>query len=528
MHLAAAARPQVMGIVLARFTTVQIADTWEERMTAFPEFHKYDGLGLAELVRAKQVTPAELVEEAISRIEAHNPNINAVVYTMYDQARAAANGGLPDGPFKGVPFLLKDLIATCAGVPTSSGSRLLRNIPMPRDSEMVRRFKAAGVIILGKTNTPEFGLLPYTEPEALGATRNPWDPTRTPGGSSGGSAAAVAARMVPIASGGDGGGSIRIPASCCGLFGLKVTRGRTPTGPDLGEVWRGFGLEHVITRSVRDSAAMLDATAGADVGAPYVAPPPARPFLEEVTTEPGRLRIAFTAQPFFGRTVHDDCTKGLEATVRLLQQLGHEVIEAAPEIDGEACAVAFVTIIAGEARAEIEGTAKLANRRPSLADFEAATYGLGLLGKGMSASEYASAARFLQSTAREVGRFFEQYDVLLTPTLSRPPVPIGALKPSGGERAVINVIGRLNAGWLLKALGVVRPLAAKTFDFIPYTPLFNVTGQPAMSVPLYWNAAGLPIGMQFVGRFGDEATLFRLAGQLERAEPWFDRAPAGF
>jgi len=497
-------------------------------MTAFPEFHTYDGLGLAELVRAKQVTPIELVEEAINRIEAHNPRLNAVVYKMYDQARTAAKGDLPDGPFKGVPFLLKDLLATCAGVPTSGGNRLLQHLPMPRDSEMVRRFKTAGVIILGKTNTPEFGLLPYTEPEALGATRNPWDLNRTPGGSSGGSAAAVAAHIVPMASGSDGGGSIRMPASCCGLFGLKVTRGRTPTGPDLGEVWRGFGFEHVITRSVRDSAAMLDATAGPDVGAPYVAPTPARPFIQEVTTEPGPLRVAFTAQPFFGGTVHQDCEKGLEAAVRLLQELGHEVIEAAPQIDGEACAIAFVTILAGEIRADIEWAARLAQRKPSLADFEAVTYGLGLLGKAMSASEYASAARFLQTTARQVGRFFEQHDVLLTPTLSQPPAPIGALQPSGSEQALIKLIGRLNAGWLLSALGVIKPLAAKTFDFIPYTPLFNVTGQPAMSVPLHWNDVGLPIGMQFVGRFGDEATLFRLAGQLERAQPWFDRAPAGF
>ncbi|HLC41018.1 MAG TPA: amidase [Methylomirabilota bacterium] len=497
-------------------------------MTAFPEYHKYDGVGLAELVRAKQVTPAELVEEAISRIEAHNPTINAVVYTMYDQARASAVGDLPDGPFKGVPFLLKDLLAMYEGAPTSAGNRLLQRIPAPHDSEIVRRYKAAGVVILGKTNTPELGILPFTEPELFGATRNPWDVGRTPGGSSGGSAAAVGARMVPMAGGGDGGGSIRIPASCCGVFGLKVTRGRTPTGPDLGEVWHGFALEHVVTRSVRDSAAMLDAIAGADVGAPYSAPPQARPFLREVTTEPGRLRVAFTAQPFLGRTVHDDCVKGLEATVRLLQRLGHEVIEAAPKIDGEACAVAFLTILAGETRADVEWAARLAKRKPSLAGFEAATYALGLLGKAMSASDYANAARFLQTSAREVGRFFEQYDLLLTPTLSQPPVPIGALQPSRSERALLNTIAWLNAGWVLSALGLIKPLAAKTFDFIPYTPLFNVTGQPAMSVPLHWNDAGLPIGMHFAGRFGDEATLFRLAGQLERAQPWFDRAPAGF
>ena len=497
-------------------------------MATFPEFHTFDGLGLAELVRTHQVAPADLVEEAISRIEAHNPKLNAVVYKMYDQARAAAQTALPDGPFKGVPFLLKDLLSTVAGVPTSSGTRLLKHVPMPHDSEMVRRFKAAGAIILGKTNTPEFGLVPYTEPEAWGVAHNPWELTRTPGGSSGGSAAAVAARLVPLASGGDGGGSIRIPASCCGVFGLKPSRGRTPTGPDLGEVWHGFAQEHVLTRSVRDSAAMLDATAGPDVGAPYVAPPPVRPFLQEVTREPGRLRIAFTSHPFLGRTVHDDCKTGLEATVHLLQQLGHEMIEATPRIDGEAFSIAFLTILAAEVRADIEWTASVSKSKVALANFEASTYSMGLLGKALSAVDYANAARYLQTAAREVSRFFEPYDALLTPTLSEPPVAIGSLQPAGGELTMIKLIGRLDAGWLLKALGVIKPIAAQTFQFMPYTPVFNVTGQPAMSVPLYWNEAGLPIGMHFVGRLGDEATLFRLAGQLERAQPWFDRAPAGF
>ena len=497
-------------------------------MTAFPEFHNYDGLGLAELVRTKQVTPGELVEEAISRIEVHNPKINAVICKMYDQARAAAKGDLPDGPFKGVPFLLKDLLVTYAGVPTSSGNRLLKDIPMSHDSESVRRFKAAGLIILGKTNTPEFGLVPYTEPEAFGPTRNPWDLSRTPGGSSGGSAAAVAARLVPMAHGNDGGGSIRIPASCCGVLGLKPSRGRVPTGPDWGEIWRGFAIDHVLTRSVRDSAAMLDAIAGADIGAPYSAPPQVHSFLRELNTEPGRLRVAFTAHPLMGHAVHDDCKKGLEATVRLLQQLGHEVIEATPKIDVEAFAIAFLTIIAAETRAEIEQAAEFAKHRPALADFDVSTYAVGMIGQALGAADYAKAARYLQTAGREIGRFFEQYDVLLTPTLSQPPVPIGALQPSSREQTLIKLVGSLNAHWLLKALGVIKPIATQTFDFIPYTPPFNVTGQPAMSVPLYWNEAGLPVGMQFAGRFGDEATLFRLAGQIERAQPWFDRAPAGF
>jgi amidase len=496
-------------------------------MTTFAEYHHYDGLGLADLVKTGQLTPADLVEEAIRRIEALNPRLNAVVAKMYEQARAAAASALPDGPFTGVPFLLKDLISTYAGVPTSSGNRVLRHIPAPHDSELVRRFKAAGVVVVGKSNTPEFGLTPFTESDTLGVARNPWDLERTPGGSSGGSAAAVAAGMVPMASGGDGGGSIRIPASCCGVFGLKPSRGRMPTGPDVGEIWHGFAIEHVITRSVRDSAAMLDAAGGADLGAPYGAPP-AGSFLRDVTTAPDRLRIAFTTRPLWGHTSHEDCEAGLRFTVDLLRQLGHEAIEAVPPVDGESCAVAFLTIIAAETRAEVELAARAGARKVSASDFEAATYAVALLGRALRASDYANASRLLQAASREVARFFQEYDVLLTPTLSRPPIPLGELRPAGTELAALKVIGRLNLGWLLGALGVIKPLAAKTFDFMPYTPLFNVTGQPAMSMPLYWNAAGLPIGMQFVGRFGDEATLFRLAGQLERAQPWFDRRPPGF
>jgi amidase len=497
-------------------------------MTFFPEFHKYDGLGLAELVRTKQILPAELVEEAIRRIEAHNPKINAVIYKMYDQARVAAKGDLPDSPFKGVPFLQKDMHATVEGVPTSCGTRLLKDIPQPHDSEIVRRYRAAGIIILGKTNVPEFSLLPYTEPEVFGPTNNPWDLTRTPGGSSGGSAAAVAARLVPLAGGADGGGSIRIPASCCGVFGLKPTRGRTPTGPDVGDIWRGFAQEHVLTRSVRDSAAMLDAIAGPETDAPYWAPPQQRPYFQEVTREPGRLRIAFTSHPFLGREVHEDCRKGLEATVHLLEQLGHEVVEAAPQIDREAFAIAFLTVVAAETRDEIDWAAGRAGRKTSFADFEAGTNALALLGQAMSAGDYAKALNYLMASARGVNRFFEGYDVLLTPTLAQPPVLTGSLQPSGAERFLVRLIGRLNAAWLLSAFGTIKPVANKTFSFMPYTPVFNVTGQPAMSVPLCWNEAGLPIGMHFVGRFGDEATLFRLAGQLERAQPWIDRVPAGF
>jgi amidase len=484
-------------------------------------------LGLAALVRRGAVRPLDLVEEAICRLEAEQPRLNLLTRRMFDIARAAAAAPLPPGPFAGVPFLLKDLQATWAGVPTGCGNRVLSAIAAPRDSELVRRHKAAGLVVLGKTNTPEFGLAPYTEPDLYGPTRNPWDTGRTPGGSSGGSAAAVAARTVPMAHGGDGGGSLRIPASCCGLFGLKPSRGRTPTGPDFGEVWRGFVVEHAVTRSVRDSAALLDVTAGPDPGAPYSATPPARPYLEEVGTPPGRLRIAYTAEPFLGRKVHDDCRRALDDAVALARQLGHEVFEAAPAVDREAWSLAYTTVLAAEARADIEWTARLGGRRPAFADFEAATFVLGLLGRTLHASDYAQAMRYLQLVSRSVGEFFADCDILLTPTLAAPPAEIGALKPTSAERAVLNLVGPLRAGWLLDALGIIKPLAEKSLGFIPYTPLFNVTGQPAMSVPLYWNEGGLPIGVQFIGRNGDEATLFRLAGQLEQARPWFDRAPPG-
>jgi amidase len=497
-------------------------------MTTFPEYPKYDGLGLAELVQKKKISAVELVDEAIQRIESHNPELNAVIYKMYEAARETAQKPIPNGPFAGVPFLVKDLLATIAGIPTGNGNRLWKNIPAKVDSELVKRWKAAGVIILGKTNTPEFGLTPYTEPGACGPTHNPWDLARTTGGSSGGSGASVAARLVPLASGGDGGGSIRIPASACGVFGLKPTRGRTPTGPVIGEAWHGFAIEHVLTRSVRDSAAMLDATQGADLGAPYYAPPQARPFLQEVTTQPGKLRIAFTGKPLLGKNVHADVLKGLEETVVLLKELGHEVVEATPPVDGEIFSLAFITILAAELRADIEAAARATGKRVSVKDFDPSTFGLGMLGKALSAEEYATAARYLQTSAREVARFCDDYDLLLTPTLSQPPVKIGSLQPAASEKTLIKLIGSFDGGGLLKAMGIIKPLAAQTYEFMPWTPVFNVTGQPAMSVPLHWNADNLPIGMHFVGKFGDEATLFRLAGQLEQAKPWVDKIPQGY
>ncbi|MDJ0754763.1 MAG: amidase [Ardenticatenaceae bacterium] len=492
-------------------------------MSTFPEYEQFDGLGLGELVRHGEVTAAELVEAAIVRIEARNPTLNAVIHKMYEYGRQTAAGPLPKGPFKGVPFLIKDLLAAFAGEPMCSGSKALKNYRPPADSELVCRFKSSGVVILGKTNTPEFGITPFTEPKLFGPTVNPWDTSRSAGGSSGGSGAAVAAGMVPLASGGDGGGSIRIPSSCCGLFGLKPTRGRNPTGPLIGESWGGFAQEHVLTRSVRDSAAMLDATQGVDTGAPYMTAAPERPFLREVGAPPGRLRIAYTTQPLMGHAVHEDCVAGLKQTVELLVDLGHDVVEMTPEVDGEALAIAFLLMLCGEVKADIDEAAELLGRKVTHADFEPETWTLGLLGRAFRAGDYARARRQMQKTARKVGRFFEQVDVLLTPTLAQPPIENGALQATSFEQRAMAVVNRLNAGSLIKLSGLVEPIAFKTFDYMPYTPLFNITGQPAMSLPLYWNGDGLPIGMQFVGRFADEVTLFRLAGQLEEARPWKEK-----
>ncbi|MGH7561457.1 MAG: amidase [Gemmatimonadales bacterium] len=494
--------------------------------TVLPDevYLRHDGLGLAALVRRGDVSPLELVETALARIERLNPRINAVIHRMDEAARAAARAPLPDGPFRGVPFLVKDLVALVAGEPYRAGSRFFEGFVPPADSEAVRRYRAAGFVLAGKTNTPEFGLTPTTEPERFGPTRNPWDLTRTAGGSSGGSAAAVAAGLVPIAGGGDGGGSIRVPAACCGLFGLKPTRGRVPTGP-YGEIWHGAVVEHVITRSVRDSAAVLDAIQGPDTGAPYVAPEPARPFLEEAAREPGRLRIAFTSRPFLTGRVEAEMSAAVSETARLLESLGHTVEEAAPRVDAHGFARAFLTMICGELRADIQETEAVVGRRAARRDFEPGTWALALLGSSIAASEFTRAIRYLERAAREIGAFSEQWDVLLTPTVSEPAVPLGALLPTSAERRLLEITGRLRSPRLLRAAGLLDQMAAKVYAFIPWTPIANVTGQPAMSVPLAWTATGLPIGLHFVGRFGDEATLFRLAGQLERARPWGDRLP---
>jgi amidase len=372
------------------------------------------------------------------------------------------------------------------------------------DTELVSRFKQAGLIVVAKTNTPEFGLLPTTEPELFGPARNPWDVTRTPGGSSGGSAAAVAAGIVPMAHANDGGGSIRIPASCCGVFGFKPTRARVPLSPNCGDVMSGLVVEHAVTQSVRDSARLLDAIAGPAVGDPYWAPPLRRALAEEVGADPGRLRIAFTAAAPTGAPVHHDCVAAVRDAAALCAKLGHEVTEGTPTFDGELLVQSFTTVWAAGAAWSIDSIAHATGLKPTPEQFERFTWNLAELGRRITSSEYLLAVQALQLVGREIARFQQTYDVWLTPTLAEPPVPLGTMST---------------------AIDDPMPTLKRAAAFVPFTPLCNASGQPAMSVPLFWNEAGMPIGTHFVGRFGDEATLFRLAAQLEAARPWAHRRP---
>jgi len=489
------------------------------------EYDQLDGLAMADLVRRGQLTAAELCAAAIARAEAVNPRVNAIVFQLFEQAQRRAVAGRPAGPFGGVPFLLKDFGAAYAGAPHTAGSRALRHFVPAEDAELVRRWQAAGLNIMGKTNVPEFALMGVTEPALYGPCRNPWQPDHTPGGSSGGAAAAVAAGIVPVAGAGDGGGSIRIPAACCGLFGLKPSRGRVPTGPEQGEKWQGAAVEHVLTRSVRDSAAALDATQGPDVGAPYFLPPPARPYLEEVGREPGRLCIAFTLDHPLGRPLHPECATAVRDAARLLESLGHDVAEVPLPFNGRAVAAAFMMLYFGETGASIAGLKPVLGRPARPSDVEPTTWLLGLLGRTYSAADFAAARHTWNDHARRLGRFHQTYDLLLTPTLATPPVRIGELQPKPFEQKLLKVVNTFGLGGLIRRSGLVEKLAEQSLEKTPYTQVANLTGQPAMSVPLHWTADGLPCGVQFIARLGAEDVLFRLAGQLEQARPWFGRRP---
>jgi amidase len=463
-----------------------------------------DAVGQAELVRRGEVSPVELVKWAIERIEQLNPTLNAVVTPMFDQALAEAAAG-PSGPFAGVPYLLKDLATEAAGVRFTEGSAFLSDYVSTYDSELVKRLRRAGLMIVGKTNTPEFGLVPTCEPVLFGATRNPWDTSRSTSGSSGGSAAAVASGMVAAAHGNDLGGSIRFPASACGLFGLKPTRARNPLGPEYGDVIGGWAVEHALTRSVRDSAALLDATSGPARGDPYPAPAPVRPFAAEVGVDPGRLRIAYTPRTPGGALGHPDCLAALDDAVRLCASLGHEVVEAdLPGLDGEVGS-AIGQVFNAAAAWIVRYWIRRIGREPRADEIEPLTRAYWQSGERVSGAQYLSAIEDLQRFSRRVADFLTTFDVWLTPTMSTPPAPLGEIVSTDDEP--------------MRAAERGGPTVAYP------AVVANITGNPAMSVPLYWSESGAPIGVHFLGRFGDEATLLRLASQLEQTRPWSSRAP---
>jgi Asp-tRNA(Asn)/Glu-tRNA(Gln) amidotransferase A subunit family amidase len=469
----------------------------------FDDYESYDALALALLVQKRELSPRELLEAALERAARRNPAVNAIPIPMHEEARRVAEAP-PEGPFRGVPFLLKDLYAMYPGVRTTHGSRLFADHVPDHENELVARYRRAGLVIFGKSASPEFGITTSTESALFGPTRNPWNLEHSAGGSSGGAAAAVAAGILPAAHASDGGGSIRIPASCCGLFGLKPSRGRIPFGPDAGEGWSGMSTAHAVTRSVRDSAALLDVVQGEDLGAPYASPPRKRPFLAEVGAPPGRLRIALQLTSFNGSDTHPDCAAAARDAAKLCAELGHEVEEATLAIDAAAFGRASQVIIAANLRASVLERLAALGRELRDDDLEPATRLMFEAAKGADAAEYARAIRVIHALGRQVSRFLQERDLLLTPTLGTPPLPLGRL-------ALTN-----------PGTDFMRDL----LQTVGYTQLLNASGHPAMSVPLAWNAAGLPIGVQFVARFGDEATLFRLAAQLEQARPWFRRRPA--
>jgi amidase len=485
----------------------------------------HDGLGLAALVRSGEVTASELLEEAIRRAERVNPRLNAVITTMYDEARRSLELGVPEGPFAGVPFLLKDILQPYAGVRHTRGSKALRNYVPSHDSEVVSRFKRAGFVSFGRTNVPEFGLVAVTEPEAFGPCRNPWDVGRTPGGSSGGAAAVVAAGVVPIAGATDGGGSIRIPAGWCGIFGLKPSRGRVPSGPDNGEVWDGAVVEHVLTRTVRDSAAVLDALTGPAAGDPFLTAPPERPFLDEIALPPRTLRIGFTSRSPMGNPVDPECRTAVEETARLLEDLGHVVVPAQPRVDGVAVARAYLTLYYGQVAADVRWVERMVGKSAAARELEPETRVIAAIGENLSSADYLEARRGWNDFARAMGEFHRDHDLFLTPTASELPLPIGTLRRPPFERGALRVVNRLRAGAAGGKTGIIEKLAFRNLEPVPFTQLANLTGQPAMSVPLHWSAGGLPCGSHFVAPIGGEAMLLRLAAQLEEARPWGGRVP---
>ena len=469
-----------------------------------------DALGLAEMVARKDVSPAELIEAAIARAEQANPQINAVAQPLYDQARARTAQPF-EGPFAGVPWVMKDLGHPVAGARLTGGSRAFADAVAKEDAESVKRFRAAGLNIFATSTSPEFGLTVTTESKLFGQTRNPWDLTRSAGGSSGGSAALVAAGVLPAAHATDGGGSIRIPAACCGLFGLKPSRGRSPVGHGRTEGWNGLGVSHAVTRSVRDSAALLDAAHGPEAGSRYAASPaPEGGYLASLQRTAAQVlgrapRIALMVEPFTGVSVDPECRKAVEDAAKLCESLGWAVAEARPNVDGRALGRAMMVVISTHTALTI-ATREAELGRPLRDDeLEVATWDLVRAGRDLKATDLASADLAFMTAAIAVARFQERYDLILSPTLAKPPVKLGEVSLDQSGDAFGQAVGA----------------------YSPYTAVYNQTGAPAMNVPLHWSPAGLPIGVQFAARLGEEALLLSVAAELERAQPWAGRRPAG-
>lgn len=496
---------------------------WRKNMSSTKfQFDSYDTIGLADLIRKKKIQPKDLLDFSETKINRFNPELNAVVLNTIDKAREELRSGkIPKGPFYGVPLLLKDLLHHVKGQKITSGSKAYQNYAPSDDSVFVSRLRKAGFLFIGTTNVPEFALMGITEPKFHGPTRNPWDPERTPGGSSGGAGSAVASGMSSIATGSDGGGSIRIPAAYCGLFGLKPSRGRVPVRP-YGRVWQGASQDHVLTKSVRDSAAVLDLVSGVGIEEAFSLEKNKTSYLSEAKKSPGKLKIAYSFASPIGTPVNQDHIDALHDTVKLLKSLGHKLEESSPLIDGKRLAKAYVTMYFGEVASEISRLDKVLGRKAKMGDVESTTWILGLLGRSISAGDFVSAIRYWDEAAYISESFLENYDLYLTPTTAEPPAKIGELAPKLYEEIAMQIIGRIGTGKLLLASGMVDQLVEKNLSRTPFTQLANLTGQPSMSVPLSRTTLGLPIGMLFTSKRGREDVLFRLAGQLEKERPWAD------
>lgn len=488
----------------------------------FKEYDQYDATGLAGLIAKSEVSASEIFDAALAKIDSGEPKINAIAEDLRERAKASLTMQ-PSGPFAGVPFLLKDYGQELEGARNTRGCIALSDEICAHSSEVTKRFQKTGLVILGTTTTPELALKATTETALHGVTRNPWDLERSPGGSSGGTAAAVAAGYVPMAGASDGGGSIRIPSAFCGLFGLKPSRGRVPSGPDQAEGWDGASVEHVLTRSVRDSAIMLDALSAADAGAPFDIAPPERNFAEEVGAPVEPLRIGFSTASFIGGRVEPEQIKAVQNAMKLLQGLGHHVEEAAPKIDGEMLINCYMTMYYGQVAASVKKICADTGKPES--SFEVDTRVIALLGRTVTAGEYVQARLNWNTLARAKAAFHDRYDLLVTPVTAFGPSKIGELQTSATEQRIAEILIKLNAGKLLIKSGISQKAAFKGLERCPFTQYSNLTSTPAMSVPLHWGADGLPVGVQFMAKFGAEGLLFRLAAQLEQAQPWAGRRP---